>query len=45
MKLVGPLNGMELAALPDAELAEYLKKCGYDEAGRAAMAAEVNAAK
>ena len=37
---IGPLTNDEIAALPDDALAEYLEKNGYDEAKRAAMAAE-----
>ena len=37
---IGPLTNDEIAALPDDALAEYLEKNGYDEARRAAMAAE-----
>ena len=37
---IGPLTNDEIAALLDDALAEYLEKNGYDEARRAAMAAE-----
>lgn len=34
---IGPLTNDEIAALPDDELAEYLKENGYYEAKRAAL--------
>lgn len=37
---IGPLSNEEIAALPDDELAEYLKKNGYFEAKQAALEAE-----
>lgn len=36
----GPLENAELAALPDDELAAYLRGHGYDEARRQALEAQ-----
>ncbi len=37
---IGPLTNEEIAALPDDELAEYLRKNGYYEAKQAALDAD-----
>ena len=37
---IGSLSNEEIAALPDEELARYLKENGYYEAKRAALEAE-----
>jgi len=37
---IGPLANEEIAALPDDELAEYLRKYGYYEAKQAALDAD-----
>ncbi|MBQ4265434.1 MAG: hypothetical protein IJB85_07985 [Clostridia bacterium] len=36
---IGPLANEAIAALPDEELAEYLRQHGYNEAKQAAVAA------